>query len=66
MRCSRLPEYFYLWRTYGNLDALEQVEKMQEPWNFPAGTFTDQLFSRAYVWARWQESWGRSVGGESS
>lgn len=52
------PWYYYLWRTYGNLDALEQVEKMQEPWNFPAGTFTDQLFSRAYVWARWQESWG--------
>ncbi|MBX3070086.1 MAG: glycosyltransferase family 39 protein [Thermomicrobiales bacterium] len=52
------PWYLFLWRTYGSLDALDQVEEMQRPWNFPAGTFTDQLFNRSYVWARWQESWG--------
>ncbi|MGD9712560.1 MAG: ArnT family glycosyltransferase [Thermomicrobiales bacterium] len=52
------PWYVYLWRTYGNFDALDQVEKMQEPWNVPAGTFSEQLFNRSYVWDRWQETWG--------
>ncbi len=52
------PWYLYLWRTYGNLDALDQVEEMQRPWNFPAGSFSEQLFNRAYIWERWKETWG--------
>ena len=52
------PWYVYLYRTYGNLDALDQVEEMQQPWNQPAGTFFGQLFNRDFVWGRWQETWG--------
>ena len=52
------PWYVFLYRTYGNLDALDQVEEMQRPWNIPAGTFTEQLFNRSYVWERWKETWG--------
>lgn len=52
------PWYVYLWRTYGNLDALDQVEEMQRPWNYPAGSFSEQLFNRAYIWERWKETWG--------
>jgi 4-amino-4-deoxy-L-arabinose transferase-like glycosyltransferase len=53
------PWYLYLWRTYGNLDGLDQVESMQEPWNNPAGTFFGMLTDRNFYWGRWSESWGQ-------
>ncbi len=53
-----LPWYVYLYRTYGNLDGLEQVKEIQQPWNRAAGTFSDLLFNRSFVWSRWQETWG--------
>ncbi|CAN5776360.1 glycosyltransferase family 39 protein [soil metagenome] len=52
------PWYAFLWRTYGNLDGLAQVEELQQPWNRQAGTFAELLFNRSFVWARWQETWG--------
>ncbi len=52
------PWYAFLWRTYGNLDGLAQVEELQQPWNRPAGAFAELLFNRSFVWARWQETWG--------
>lgn len=53
-----LPWYLWFYRTYGNLDAFEQIRTLQSPWNKPAGTMTELLFSRAFVRMRWRETWG--------
>ncbi|HET9661580.1 MAG TPA: glycosyltransferase family 39 protein [Thermomicrobiales bacterium] len=53
-----LPWYLFFYRTYGNLDAFEQIRTLQSPWNKPGGTFTGMLFDRAFVWMRWKETWG--------
>ncbi|MEZ4507485.1 MAG: hypothetical protein R2848_16945 [Thermomicrobiales bacterium] len=48
----------WFYRTYGNLDAFEQIRTLQSPWNKPGGTFTELLFNRGFVWMRWRETWG--------
>ncbi len=52
------PWYVFLYRTYGNFDALDQIEEMQEPWNQPVGSIKEQLFNRGFIWERWREAWG--------
>lgn len=65
-----LPWYLFFYRTYGNLDAFEQIRTLQAPWNKPGGTFTELLFNRSFVWMRWRETWGefgwRRIGFDSS
>ena len=51
------PWYAFLYRTYGNFDGLEQVERLQY-WNEPAGTFFGMLFSRDFAVMRFKETWG--------
>lgn len=53
-----LPWYLFFYRTYGNLDAFEQIRTLQSPWNKPGGGFSELLFNRAFVWMRWRETWG--------
>lgn len=53
-----LPWYVFFYRTYGNLEAFEQIRTLQSPWNKPGGSFTGMLFNRAFVWMRWKETWG--------
>lgn len=65
-----LPWYLFFYRTYGNLDAFEQIRTLQSPWNKPGGDFWELLFDRAFVWMRWRETWGefgwRRIGLDSS
>jgi 4-amino-4-deoxy-L-arabinose transferase-like glycosyltransferase len=64
------PWYVWFYRTYGNLDAFEQIRTLQAPWNKPGGSFTELLFNRGFVWFRWRETWGefgwRRIGLDSS
>lgn len=64
------PWYIWFFRTYGNLDAFEQIRTLQSPWNKPGGTIPELLFNRAFVWMRWRETWGefgwRRIGLDSS
>jgi hypothetical protein len=53
-----LPWYLFFYRTYGNLQAFEQIRTLQSPWNKAGGSFTELLFNRAFVWMRWRETWG--------
>ncbi len=53
-----LPWYVWFYRTYGNLDAFEQIRTLQSPWNKPGGTFAELLLNRTFVWNRWKETWG--------
>jgi 4-amino-4-deoxy-L-arabinose transferase-like glycosyltransferase len=51
------PWYVFLYRTYGNLDGLDQIEALQY-WNNPAGTFFGMLTDRQFVIMRFRETWG--------
>ncbi|HEX5498483.1 MAG TPA: glycosyltransferase family 39 protein [Thermomicrobiales bacterium] len=51
------PWYLYMYRTYGNFDALPQVAALQW-WNSPAGSFFGMLTSRDFIWMRFKETWG--------
>jgi 4-amino-4-deoxy-L-arabinose transferase-like glycosyltransferase len=51
------PWYLYLYRTYGNFDALPQVAGLQW-WNSPAGSFLGMLTSRNFIVMRFRETWG--------
>lgn len=51
------PWYAYMFRTYGNLDALAQIQDLQF-WNRPAGSFTELLFDRDFLVMRFNETWG--------
>ncbi len=53
-----VPWYAWFYRTYGNLDAFEQIRTLQSPWNKPGGGFAELLFNRTFVWNRWRETWG--------
>jgi hypothetical protein len=53
-----LPWYVFFYRTYGNVDAFEQIRTLQSPWNKAGGSFTELLFNRSFVWMRWRETWG--------
>jgi 4-amino-4-deoxy-L-arabinose transferase-like glycosyltransferase len=54
------PWYFYLWRTYGNLDALDQVAALQAGWNYTNGTptFFELLTDGGFIARFWREAWG--------
>jgi 4-amino-4-deoxy-L-arabinose transferase-like glycosyltransferase len=51
------PWYVYMYRTYGNFDALPQVAALQW-WNSPAGSFFGMLTSRDFIVMRFRETWG--------
>jgi 4-amino-4-deoxy-L-arabinose transferase-like glycosyltransferase len=52
------PWYLFLYRTYGNLDALEQVAALQAWWNRPARSFLQLLIDRDFIVMRFRETWG--------
>lgn len=51
------PWYLYMWRTYGNLDALTQIQALQF-WNQSAGSFGEMLTDREFLIMRFRETWG--------
>jgi 4-amino-4-deoxy-L-arabinose transferase-like glycosyltransferase len=51
------PWYVFLYRTYGNLSGLPQIERIQW-WNRPAGGFFELLIDRDFVFMRFKETWG--------
>jgi 4-amino-4-deoxy-L-arabinose transferase-like glycosyltransferase len=54
------PWYIFLYRTYGNLSAFDQIEKLQY-WNYAfqsKPTILDQLFNKDFAVMRWRETWG--------
>jgi hypothetical protein len=53
-----IPWFVYMYRTYGNLTALPQIEELQY-WNAPAGSFFDLLFNWQFVVDRFNETWGQ-------
>jgi len=53
-----LPWYLYLRRTYGDFTAFDATMELQGDWNRPAGTFTELLFSGAFLEERIHETWG--------
>jgi 4-amino-4-deoxy-L-arabinose transferase-like glycosyltransferase len=52
------PWYAFLYRTYGNFDALPQISAVQSYWNSPEGTFWELLTSPGFVAMRFRETWG--------
>lgn len=52
------PWYLHLYRTYGNLTALPQVEALQASWNRPEGPFLSLLYNLDFVAMRFRETWG--------
>lgn len=52
------PWYVYLYRTYGNVDGLEQIAALQEWWNRPAGGFVELLTDPGFIVMRFRETWG--------
>lgn len=51
------PWYFSMWRTYGNFDALPQIQALQF-WNNSAGSFMELLTDREFLIMRFRETWG--------
>lgn len=57
------PWYLFLYRTYGNLDAIKQIRALQwfNYWS-PNGpqypSFMDLLWNRDFAELRWHETWG--------
>jgi hypothetical protein len=55
------PWYIYLYRTYGNFSALEQVKALQYNWTYRYSeppSILDQLLDKKFAHLRWQETWG--------
>lgn len=52
------PWYVFLYRTYGNFDALAQISAVQSYWNRPEGGFWELLTSVDFVVMRFRETWG--------
>ncbi len=55
------PWYLFLYRTYGNLTALEQVKALQYSWTYRGRTppsIPDLLFNADFAKWRWRETWG--------
>ena len=55
------PWYLYLYRTYGNFSALEQVKALQYSWTYTddnAPSILDQLWNKDFAQDRWKETWG--------
>ncbi len=51
------PWYLFLYRTYGNFDAFEQIAALQ-PGNRSLGNFFDILIDREFILLRFKETWG--------
>ena len=51
------PWYWFLYRTYGNIDGFEQIAALQW-WNRPLGGFFQLLVDRDFVLLRFKETWG--------
>lgn len=54
------PWYLFLYRTYGNLNGLEQVADIQAAWNYTHGapSFVELFFDGGFVSRLWRETWG--------
>ncbi|CAN5615700.1 glycosyltransferase family 39 protein [soil metagenome] len=56
------PWYLFLYRTYGNLNGLQQVSDIQAAWNYANGneapSFLSLLFDWKFVARLWGETWG--------
>jgi 4-amino-4-deoxy-L-arabinose transferase-like glycosyltransferase len=53
-----VPWYAFLHDTYGDINTLSQLAKLQESWNRPHGDFLSLLFSRDFAGLRFRETWG--------
>ena len=51
------PWYAFLYRTYGNLSGLPQVQEIQW-WDNPSASFFGLLFDRGFALERFRETWG--------
>jgi 4-amino-4-deoxy-L-arabinose transferase-like glycosyltransferase len=55
------PWYLFLFRTYGNFSALDQVAELQWAWTYrnrDKPSVFDQLFDGDFALMRWKETWG--------
>ena len=54
------PWYLYLYRTYGNLDAFDQISALQwfNYWGRERPTFMELFWNKGFVLERWNETWG--------
>lgn len=55
------PWYLFLYRTYGNFSALDQVAELQYSWTYfgrAKPSILDQLFDADFALLRWRETWG--------
>jgi 4-amino-4-deoxy-L-arabinose transferase-like glycosyltransferase len=55
------PWYAFLYRTYGNLSALEQVKDLQYSWTYRNGnapSMWDLFWNKDFALFRWRETWG--------
>ena len=54
------PWYLFLYRTYGNLNGLQQVADIQAAWNYTHGapSFIQLFFDGGFVTRLWRETWG--------
>lgn len=54
------PWFLYMYRTYGDLTALNRVSELQY-WNYVGDdrpTILDQALDKGFAWMRWRETWG--------
>lgn len=52
------PWYAFLYRTYGDFSAFAAIQRLQQGWNVPAGTFGELLTSKAFHLERLREYFG--------
>ena len=55
------PWLAYMWITYGDLTALDEISTLQSWWNdrgVEGRTLWSMLSDRGFFWLRWHETWG--------
>ncbi len=52
------PWYAFLYRTYGDFSAFAAIQRLQQEWNVPAGTFGELLTSKEFHLERIREYFG--------
>ena len=52
------PWYAFLYRTYGDFSAFAAIQRLQQDWNIPAGTFGELLTSKEFHLERIREYFG--------
>ncbi len=52
------PWYAFLYRTYGDFSAFAAIQRLQQEWNVPAGTFDELLTSKEFHLERIREYFG--------